>query len=123
MSDSNLYPRFRFIPNRGIIPDIPLPDNYQSLVPAFYAAGGKERIEMYARDAAQNASGAFDRFEPRFGWDLTRGLAHISLTPSSGLDLNNMDHFQEHNLGGPASLITGAIVMEYVAVLLNPHTR
>lgn len=118
------YPSFRWIESRGIIPDIPLPQDFRTRVPDFYKANGKERVTTYAENLCKNMSGIFtDNFEPRMQWDEKRGLKKISVTPSSGLDLNNYDEFQEHNLGGVASLVTGAIAMRYVELLLEPEKR
>lgn len=116
----NSLPRFLITSNRGILPSIPLPENYQRLLPAFYEAGCKERIEKYAELIGKQTGGVFGPNEIRLGWN-EKGLAHISATPSSGLDLNDNDEFQEHNLGGDISLIVGAVALEYVNYLLNPH--
>ena len=52
-------------------------------------------------------------------WDQNRGLEHIAVGASGGLDLNDRNQFQEHNLGTETSLITGAIAINYVHELLK----
>ncbi|HLC54496.1 MAG TPA: hypothetical protein VJK07_02585 [Candidatus Nanoarchaeia archaeon] len=121
---NSLYPVFRWIEHRGVfIPDVPLPRNYKDLVPAFYAAGGREKVEEYAKTLESSLASGFNAHAIRLKWDDVRGLSNIGVGMQGGLDLNKRGDFQEHNLGTITGFLSGAVAMRYVALLINPKLR
>jgi len=115
------YPFFIFVEERGqAFPMIMLPENYQRLIPKFYEHGGKDIIDAFARNLNNGLEGIFGKPDIKLRWDEKRGLVHISIGPSGGLDLSDSGHdFQEHNLGSQTSLVAGAIAINYIRELLN----
>jgi len=114
------YPHFLFVEPRGqIFPGISLPADYRERMPSFYSRSGREWLETFAKQLENGSEGILGKPDIRLQWDDQRGLVNISIGPSGGLDLNEWDRFQEHNLGTSTSLITGAIVINYVYELLR----
>jgi hypothetical protein len=115
------YPFYLFNKIRGqVFPVIMLPEEYQELIPKFYEKGGRERIEDFAKILDNSLEGIFGKPDIKLRWDEKKGLVHISIGPSGGLDLSDSEHyFQEHNLGSQTSLIAGAIATNYIHELLK----
>ena len=114
------YPHFIYAKDRGqIFANISLPENFLDLVLKFYSSGGKEMIEEFARHLDDGMENIFGKPDIMLKWDQNRGLEHIAVGASGGLDLNDRNQFQEHNLGTETSLITGAIAINYVHELLK----
>lgn len=87
----NIYPLFQDYGERRIIPKIILPEDYEQLVPIFYANGEKEEIDNLVRKINQfNSQGILLLPEIRLGWDEKKGLAHISIEHGN-LDINQWD--------------------------------
>jgi hypothetical protein len=115
--EPELYPRFEltFVRSGGIIPLVSLPKDYRSLLPIFYDSAGKERVIDFTKGLGSRTSK-----EILLSWDLHDGLTSISMS-NCGLDLNERDEFQEHNLNyQPLNcFICGAVAQKYVYELLR----
>ncbi|OIO80225.1 hypothetical protein AUJ84_04240 [Candidatus Pacearchaeota archaeon CG1_02_32_132] len=115
----NIYPFFQDCGERGIIPNITLPRDYEILVPQFYARGGKKEIDDLVSNLNRfNSQRIRSLPEIRLGWNEKKGLAHISMC-HGGLDINQRDQFQEHNLGIENGLYVGAVAITYIKKLIN----
>jgi hypothetical protein len=114
-----LYPAFDFIEQRGqFLPSIRLPEDYKDLVPKFYQQGRKPDVEDYAKIIQERFLES--KLEVRLNWDNEQGLTNISVGPSGGLDLSEInDKFQEHNLGTKTGIASGFIAMKYISELLK----
>ena len=115
-----LYPHINFIEDRGFIPNVHLPMDFEQRVPRFYAGGGRETLETYSNQLREQF--AFSpEIQPRLLWDDKRGLTSIKVSSNAGLDLNErgVPNFQEHNMGGMMSLDGYAIATRYVKELLR----
>jgi hypothetical protein len=120
---SLFYPTFELHPEKGILPNIYLPNNFRDLVPKFYKEGGKEEIENYTTEITKLSKSLFRLLEEpeiRLNWDDERGLTNISLGTHPGFDLfeKGFPQFQEHNLGMYYSIIAGIIAQKYISELL-----
>ncbi len=58
----------------------------------------------------------FGTSEIKLDWDKEKGLTEITIGYSGGIYLNGF-HFQEHNLGTKTSLMTSAIIINYIKEL------
>jgi len=116
-----VYPTFEITKARGIIPRLYLPRDFKKRVRLFYEQGRKEDVERYVRELEAVIKGSSMETKIGLQWSDTDGLRNISVSPSCGLDLNDrgIPSFQEHNLGGRASFIAGAIATKYVSELLK----
>ncbi len=115
-----LYPTFEFIKNRGLFPNITLPENYKSFVPNFYKQRRKDIIEKYSKSIEETL--AKRDLGIKLKWDNEKGLTNISIGFQGGLDLSEQfhyPHFAEHNLGTETSIISGIIAMKYISELLK----
>jgi len=114
------YPHFIYAEHKGqIFANISLPENFLDLIPKFYSSGGKEMIGEFARRLNDGMENLFGKPDIILKWDKNKGLEHITVGASGGLDLNDRNQFEEHNLGTETSLITGAIAINYVHELLK----
>jgi len=114
------YPTFSIVERRGIIPNIPLPEDYEALVPRFYEEGRRETVEKYKTKLEKLLEERGTPLDIRLQWDERRGLTNISVGTQGGLDLNDLNGtFQEHNLGWTNGFMAGFIAMKYVSELLK----
>jgi len=130
--DFMLYSTFVFCDGR-IIPTVRLPRDFKKRVPVFYKQGRTVEVIDYSDKLAEHMGycglgleGRFDSKED-LNWDDKKGLVMIKVRPSGALDLNDRDGwpgFAEHNLGGRAAFLTGAVAMKYVSELMksNPES-
>jgi len=126
MMDPIIYPVFDVVQGRGLIPHIVLPENFREYVPDFYLHGRERTVEEYVVDLRRSLRSGIvlgDARLPkgtdiRLQWDEERGLTNISVGTQGGLDLNDRDVFQEHNLSTGNGIIAGCVAMKYVSELL-----
>ena len=118
-----LYPTLELNPDRGILPNVHLPSNYEELVSKFYKQGRKKGIEDYVEEITKLSKIMFKKSELdiRLNWDDKKGLTNISLGIHPGFDLveHGFAKFQEHNLGMEYSILAGIITQKYISELLK----
>lgn len=121
MDDRDLqlfYPKFALSPEGRITPYVPVPTNFEKLVPIFYEQKRDKNIEHLATEL-----GRIRERDIRLNWDERQGLINISVGTQGGLDLSDIETglpiFQEHNLDGEQSLIAATIAQQYVFELLG----
>ena len=96
--DYRLYPTFIIAEHKGIIPNIPVPEDYKERISEFYKKKGKEKIEDYVTGLEKYMK-SFGVVDIRLNWDLP--------------------WFQEHNLGGLNGFMAACIATKYVSELLK----
>lgn len=107
-----------YISHRGdYIPNIVIPDNWQSGISEFYKNKGKEKLEKEVEDFANVLGGLFGKIEIDLRWDDKLGLDGISLSSQSDIILNEDLNWQEHNLNTKNSIATLTILSNYYAEL------
>lgn len=110
-----IYPNFIVDQERGLIPNIKLPEDYLERVLLFYKQARKQNVLEIVRTLNKLEDSILLK------WDDKKGLTSISIGLAGGLDLNEdgIPSFQEHNLYTSKSLIAGAIAQQYVDELLK----
>ncbi|MBR9702191.1 hypothetical protein GOV13_04690 [Candidatus Pacearchaeota archaeon] len=115
-----IYPSFLWVERRGVLfLNARLPKDYKSKIKEFYNTDGREKLEELALNISKSMEGLFGQEEIRLRWDDEKGLIGISIGPSGGIYLNNLNQFQEHNLGTKTSLMTSPIIINYISELLK----
>ena len=113
------YPSFSWIEQRGaLFLNAQLPSDYETRIQKFYESGGKKDLEKLAENISNSMQDVFGKTEIRLKWNKTKGLTDISIDPSGGMHLERFS-FVEHNLGTKTSLMSGAIIINYIKRLLD----
>ncbi len=125
--DLMVYPTFEVNDQRGILPTIRLPRDFQNRLPAFYERGRKQKVEDYAKNLETMFKTTLDfPFKIELNWTEKEGLTEISTSPSSGFYLETSGGwpmFSEHNLGALPAFATGFIAMKYISELLKSEKK
>ena len=110
------YPCWDDCGERGFIPNITLPENFEELVPDFHKNERRKTVEDYAKKVSE-ATG----YEIRLNWSERRGLENISVGTQGGLDLqeSGWTSFQEHNLSTGNGFAAGMVALFYIRELLK----
>ncbi len=113
------YPSFIWSEQRGaLFFNAQLPKDYRTRIQGFYQSGGKKYLEELAENVSVSMEDIFGRINIKLQWDNEDGLTGISIDPSGGVYLKKLS-FVEHNLGTKTSLMTGAIIINYIKKLLT----
>lgn len=136
------YPTFPIYSDgktKVLLPRILLPPNYKELVPEFYRRGGKEDVEIYAKEVTAALSELKIKIIPeektltgvpvelnledilQLKWDTVHGLRGISFGDRIGYFLTQQGRpsFETYDMTTKTSLLAGPIAMHYVAKLLS----
>ena len=116
------YPTFTIVRDKGLIPNIHLPEDYKERVRKFYDQGRKEEVEQYKSELEKLLRDGENSMGIRLRWDEQKGLTNIGVGIHGGLDLLDLygeASFQEHNLGWTNGFIAAAIATKYVSELLK----
>lgn len=117
------YPTLELHDEKGLVPNINLPLDYEARVKRFYEQGRKTEIEDYSRRLQQKMNSqsllGFP-WEIILAWDDRKGLTTIKIG-TGGFDLvtDGWPHFSEHNLGGNKSMAAFFLATKYVSELIK----
>ena len=103
-----------FSPPSYTIP-LEIQKSYKERVRRFYHDGGKRRLEEYVKGVENN----FNLKIKSLGWDEDLGLTNITLSPSIGLDLDNIRYIFHNleNMNSPEAKAMFEIAKKYIELL------
>lgn len=108
---------FTWVDSRGaFVPNISVPENWQSGIQEFYKHGGKEETKQDAENLASSMEDIFGKPEINLRWDEgeieNKGLTGISLGRGPAMYFQR-GRWVEHNLGTEYSLMAALILSNY----------